>query len=331
MLDVLSMAWELRLLALMHERPASCDLRLYEMSFEHGARWRPQPEDVPEDVNMLVADGGTVYALGSAETAWRLDRHSKHGWCWEPLPQRPPQHAPEAVVVDGKLLVLGGHETHVRVGGPGYVTGAASVYCPESDTWTTLPSMPTCRGSGFACAAAGYSVYVAGGIGHLGVLCSADMLDLRSCTWARLPDMASERFACAGFANGERLSVLGGQFDESCESWHRDGVGASCPAMSDGASDITETKSPCEWTSMTPLPFKDMWIRVVPTDNDIYVHGRTQVARLDVSTGAWSSIPAAPGHRIVAMCAAFIQPRDGYLFEVGKPVSSYQALVTDIP
>jgi len=280
---VTRVSWGMRLVALTQEGAGTCQTRLHEyrLSADGDSGWTVLCDTVPECIEVLAADGQHFYALGAQTRAWRVV-----GEEWRELPPRPPQHGPEAAVAQGRLMVLGGFDEHRT----GVLTGRVSVYCPTSNTWTSMHPMPTERASRYSCAAVGNEVVVSGGLGYLGVLASADALDLSAPAgrqpWRPLPVMGCPRFQSSAVSDDSgRFVAVGGQFEDKCE-----------------ALDM----STATWAPLPALPFKDMWVKAAAAEGRVFAMGRCSAAVL--GGPAWKPFPEVPGHRVISLCATLTKP-----------------------
>jgi N-acetylneuraminic acid mutarotase len=108
-----------------------------------------------------------------------------------------------AVASGGRVIALGGRK----------VTnfGAVEAYDPATDTWETLPSMPTPRG-GMAVGLIGDVVHAAGGenLAAMSTYPDHETLDLATMTWSRGPDMLTKRHGLASAVVDGRWYVIGG-------------------------------------------------------------------------------------------------------------------------
>ncbi|HEX6036317.1 MAG TPA: kelch repeat-containing protein, partial [Anaerolineales bacterium] len=109
-------------------------------------------------------------------------------------------------VLDGKIYALGG-----RRSGTGELT-SVEVYDPESDSWTTAPSLQTARG-GFAAVAVDGKIYVLGGevlTGEKQALTSVEIFDPEKDIWEPGPDLPLPLHGVPGVSVDGVIYVLGG-------------------------------------------------------------------------------------------------------------------------
>lgn len=282
---MLAAAWDVCLVAL--SAGSSTDgLKLYTLRLDEAANWEEQLSGIPGDISVIVGDGKLVYGLGGNTDTCSFDLSSGET---RMLPLRPAQHGPEAVMAGGRLLVLGGYEAHERHHATlGTLTNRVSAYCPKSNSWTKLDNMSTARSSSFACATDGTSVYVAGGLGNLGPLQSAEVFDTTSCKWSLLPALSTKRFRCAGAVDGGLFYTIGGQFDATCEVLRRD-------AGNEGLRATGSQADICTWSPILDLPLKDMYCKATVAEGQIYVASRSGIARYDPYLKRWSLLRPVPG------------------------------------
>uniref|UniRef100_A0ACD5ZL62 Uncharacterized protein n=1 Tax=Avena sativa TaxID=4498 RepID=A0ACD5ZL62_AVESA len=165
----------------------------------------------------LAASGPAhKYAASAAlsNNSYRLVLHDPDDGAWAALPPLPgggglPLFCQLAAVACGgrrKLVVLGGWDPETWT-----PTDTVHVYDFLAGAWRRGAPMPGPRRSFFACAAAGGSVFVAGGHDEdKKALRSAAAYDAEADAWAALPDMALERDEARGVCDGARFVVVGG-------------------------------------------------------------------------------------------------------------------------
>ncbi|KAL0579166.1 hypothetical protein V5O48_002847 [Marasmius crinis-equi] len=119
--------------------------------------------------------------------------------------------------LNGKLYVLGGL---VGQGGVWVRTGRAFEYCPQSDAWTELPSLPEGaeRGSS-AVGVWGDQVFLAGGMRTLNIpageqdtVATGLVYDTRAKEWTAFVDLPEGRDHVGGVVIGGTFYVVGGRF-----------------------------------------------------------------------------------------------------------------------
>lgn len=305
---LLAAAWDVCLVAL-GTGSSNGTPKLYTLRLGEDADWEERLGDIPPNVSLIVGDGSLVYGLGGNIDSFSFDLSSG---VIRMLPLRPAQHGPEAVVAGGRLLVLGGYEAHEQHHATlGTLTHRVSAYCPKSNSWTKLDDMSTARSSNFACATDGTSVYVAGGLGDLGPLQSAEVFDTTSCTWSHLPAMSTKRLRCAGAADGGLFYTLGGQFDATCEVLHS-GAGNEGLGVTDSQAEVTHTTQMTtqvlSWRPIVDLPFKDMYSKAAAAEGQIYAGSRSRIARYDPVRKQWSPLHPVPGSCITLSTALVPNP-----------------------
>ncbi len=130
--------------------------------------WDTDLPELPEPRDHLVGAevDGIVYAVGGRDTSianlnGRVDAFDPEGDEWQSRAEMiTPRAGGAGGVVDGEILVVGGEGNPEP--GTGGVFAEAEAYDPASDTWRSLPDMPTPR-HGMLGAGIGDALYVPGG------------------------------------------------------------------------------------------------------------------------------------------------------------------------
>jgi N-acetylneuraminic acid mutarotase len=116
-----------------------------------------------------------------------------------------------AVTKAGAVYAIGGR-------GPGGVLADIDRYRPATDTWVSLPDMPTPR-AGLAAAVVGRAIYVIGGRDSVGGPCSqapggelatVERFDIPTRTWTTVARLPSARSDLGAIAHGGKIYVFGG-------------------------------------------------------------------------------------------------------------------------
>ncbi|XP_035657905.1 kelch-like protein 40a [Branchiostoma floridae] len=148
--------------------------------------------------------GGKIYAVGGrahftyAKCTCTVEAYNIQNDSWEyviPMPFKLCSHA--VVSARDRIFVLGGTDEKDQV------HDSTLTYDAESETWSELAPMGTARCE-FGAAVIGEEIYVVGGISPQGLLCSAEVYDIRRDRWRYLPDFPQDRKSI-------KLAVLGGQ------------------------------------------------------------------------------------------------------------------------
>ncbi|XP_066299639.1 kelch-like protein 40 [Branchiostoma lanceolatum] len=148
--------------------------------------------------------GGKIYAVGGrahftyAKCTCTVEAYNIQEDSWDyviPMPCKLCSHA--VVSARDRIFVLGGTDEKDQV------HDSNLTYDPESDIWSELAPMGTARCE-FGAAVIGEEIYVVGGISPQGLLCSAEVYDIRRDRWRYLPDFPQDRKSI-------KLAVLGGQ------------------------------------------------------------------------------------------------------------------------
>ena len=138
-----------------------------------------------------------------------------------------------------------------------------AVYDTATDTWQTLPDMPTGR-QHLAAAAVGGHFYAVGGRSMLGAgegnVAALEVFDPGSGSWTSLADMPSERSGLAAAAAGRFVLAFGGEGNE---------------ASSDGTFPDVDAYDTLEgvWQSLSPLPTPRHGIGAANLGGRIHVPG----------------------------------------------------------
>jgi N-acetylneuraminic acid mutarotase len=107
-------------------------------------------------------------------------------------------------VVAGKLYVAGGNA------GGGAVTGRVEVYNPASNSWSTIPSMPTPRVAS-AGGLIGGKLYVVGGRNGSTYFNTVEVYDPLTSTWTSAAGMPTTRGALGVGVISGALYAIGGR------------------------------------------------------------------------------------------------------------------------
>ena len=185
------------------------NLWVYDPATDHWSAAAPMPE--PRAAHAAVAVGGRLYVLGGVipsqtqrAPTWRYDPASGE---WDrdlaPLPTYR-EHVAAVGLHDGTILVIGGRAS----------TDLAAVekYDTATDTWTSLPPLPTARG-GLTAGLLDGQVHVVGGesIDSPGVFPQHEVLDLVTLTWAEAPPLDRGRHGLgSGVIDGRWYVAAGG-------------------------------------------------------------------------------------------------------------------------
>ncbi|MEU8825690.1 kelch repeat-containing protein [Streptomyces sp. NPDC048636] len=186
----------------------------------------PCPASVP------TLQGTCVYAIGGADGTPdyhdTVEAYSPATNTWATLPSMPTARAfltGAAAPCPASVPTLQGTCVYAIGGDDGSdIVSTVEAYSPATDTWETLPSMPTARYSPAGAAApcpAGLTntcVYAIGGDSYSGFLDTAEAYAPATNTWVTLPSMPTARSGPAGAAapcpeasNGPCVYVVGGE------------------------------------------------------------------------------------------------------------------------
>ena len=155
-----------------------------------------------------VTIGDTIYVVGGVVQ----DRNARELWAYDipsgawrtdlaPLPTER-EHL-GAVAANGQLIAIGGRK--------GHQIGAVEAYNPSTNTWRSLPDLPTPRG-GSAVGLIGNVIHVAGGenLNEYSTYPQHEALDLDTMTWSRAPDLPTKRHGLASAVVDGKWYVMGG-------------------------------------------------------------------------------------------------------------------------
>ncbi|HET7503627.1 MAG TPA: kelch repeat-containing protein [Kofleriaceae bacterium] len=196
---------------------------------------------------------------------------------------------------DGRIYVVGGF---IQGG-----FGAAMVYTPSTDRWTSFAFPSTARALGAAATGSDGRVYLIGGLVASAVTGSAEVYSPSTDRWATLPAMptARENAGAAASADG-RIFVMGGDNFPGTDVYS-----------------TVEVYSPRDdaWTTAAPMPIARTGHAVVAVGGTIYAIGGDFGGTMDAydpSTNTWSARAALKIPRRVFAAAA---GRDGRIYVMG--------------
>lgn len=159
--------------------------------------------------NVIVGAYGFDGALGdtNATRIYDIDADTWSAGTPAPLPVR---SEGTAVTKGGRFYAIGGRSVGVLAD--------VDRYRPATDTWVSLPDMPTAR-AGLGAAVVGRAIYVIGGRDSPGGPCSqapggelatVERFDIPTQTWSTVASLPSARSDLAAVAHGGRIYVFGG-------------------------------------------------------------------------------------------------------------------------
>jgi glucose/arabinose dehydrogenase/N-acetylneuraminic acid mutarotase len=202
----------------------------------------PMPEALLDAGGTAIGDD--IYVVGGKTPAGpqstvRVFDVSAGTWSTRaPLPGSAVEN-PATVAVGGKLYAFGGSTTPFSG-----AVGRSAVYDPGTNTWTTLPDMPTPRGGAQALHVNG-KIYVVAGMTADGASSAiVEVFDVASRTWSTGPAMSTARDnPGAGVVDGT-IYVFGGR-TRLANGSTVNGTLSSVEAWSPGAG---------SWTARAPMP-----------------------------------------------------------------------------
>jgi non-specific serine/threonine protein kinase len=163
-----------------------------------GGRWQ----------HASVAIDGKIYVVGGVvqgpnpRALWAYDI-AAGTWQTDLAPMPTEREHLTAVAANGRLIAIGGRKTQQ--------SGAVEEYDPATNTWRSLPDLPTPRG-GSAAGLIGNVIHVAGGenLNAMSTYPQHEALDLATMTWSSAPDLPTKRHGLASAVVDGRWYVLGG-------------------------------------------------------------------------------------------------------------------------
>jgi len=173
------------------------------------ARWTalaPMPGGRWQHASVTIGD--TIYVVGGVVR----DRNPRELWAYDipsgvwridlALLPTEREHL-TAVAANGLLIAIGGRK--------GHQIGAVEAYDPATNSWRSLPDLPTPRG-GSAAGLIGNVIHVAGGenLDAYSTYPQHEALDLATDTWSRAPDLPTKRHGLASAVVDGRWYVIGG-------------------------------------------------------------------------------------------------------------------------
>ena len=209
-----------------------------------------------------------------------------------------PRYRLGVAVVDGKIYAIGGFSYDSESGNS--VVGTNEMYDPETNTWTTMASMPTARAA-FAIAVCQNKIHVIGGTGTGDPLfsCDHEVYDPQTNTWETKEGREFGAYFCANVVN-DKIYVIGGQVQWFPPCMARDQNIVYDP--------LTDT-----WADLAPIPVAVERYASTVVDNKIYVIGgidyssSTETALVqiyDTETDTWITGTNSPSVVIEAAAVA---------------------------
>jgi N-acetylneuraminic acid mutarotase len=247
-----------------HDGADTATTRIYDISHDTWSYGSDAPGASSEGVG--VSHGGLFYQIGGRgfgprNDIWSYDLESDQ-WNATLTPMLVERTAPAAAVVGNAIYVIGGR---MYTGGPCSGRPLASVerYDIDTDTWTTVASLPFAR-SDAAAAAIGGKIYLFGGCDeYYNFLTDVDVYDPVTDSWSSAPSDMPFPGRAAMYAistKGNEIFVIGG--------W--DGIGFGL--------DLNQSYkvSKDSWTTHTPMPTPRAEAGAVGHGGRIYIVGGAQ-------------------------------------------------------
>ena len=204
---------------------------------------------------------------------------------------------PAIVAVNGRLYAFGGSSSPFS----GAVARSA-VYDPASDTWTSLPDIPTPRGGALAVHVAG-KIYVIGGMTGDGASSAVvEVFDVASRSWSAGPSMSTARDNPGGAAIDGQVYIFGGR------------TRLASGSTVNGALNTVESLDPSTgfWTARAPMPTGRRTMGSAVVDGRAILLGGEggtdgnafkSTERYDPTTDTWQSLWPMPTPRHGAVTA----------------------------
>lgn len=198
-----------------HESGFISQGRLFEYDFRRGNWEAKRTMLTPRGAHVAVVFGGKIYAIGGANGGSGVATNE----VYDPATNQWTQLAPmptarehlAAAVIDSLIYVVGGRVSSFI--GNLVNLPALEAYSPATNTWRTLPDMPTPRG-GLAAAAMNGKLYVFGGeyftSSGSGVFASNEEYDPTTRTWRTMRPLPTPRHGMSAVTIGDTIFVIGG-------------------------------------------------------------------------------------------------------------------------
>ncbi len=161
----------------------------------------------PRAAHTLVAVDDRLYVIGGVgPDSHQLWTYDLTGEAWStdlaPLPTRREHLA--AVALDGKIVVIAGRWNGINL-------PVVEAYDPATDTWTSLPDLPTPR-SGLTAAVVKDRIHVTGGEALNSSLTfdQHEVYDSLTNSWETFPPLPTARHGLTSVAVADRWHVIGG-------------------------------------------------------------------------------------------------------------------------
>jgi N-acetylneuraminic acid mutarotase len=191
--------------------PATAILWAYE---PEAGKWAERaPMNTSRGALGLVALDGKLYAIGGATeqlggpVTGAVEIYDPLTDTWEPGAEMPTPREHLAVAAgDGRIFAVGG-----RANGDedDTLAAAAEAYDPATDSWETLPPLPTPRG-GVSGAYTSDHMIAFGGERGTTTFDTVEAFDVDTGTWVELPPMPTPRHGAASAVIGDTIYAIGG-------------------------------------------------------------------------------------------------------------------------
>ena len=225
----------------------------------------------------LYLIGGGILVGGTVNSTAHVDIYNITSGQWFSINPMPTDRlALACALLDGKIYVAGG--LHCVNNVPDY-NGLKTfeVYDLASETWSTLPDMPTNRW-GLSMEAFDGKIYVFGGRGLVNRPASVDVYDPQDSSWTSVTNIPTPRYQLATCMIDSNIYAIDGWYSSS-----------SGPIY-----DTVEVYNPITdvWTAGTPMPVAVAMIDGYALNGKIYMYGGTYTTHPCIGTSdMWEFTP----------------------------------------
>ena len=189
--------------------------RLYDITTDSWSLGSPAP--LPARSEAAYGDtthAGFLYVIGGGNSGGvlsDLQRYDPVTDAWTTLASMPTARAGAvAAAVDNNIFVIGGRSSAAGPCNGGPYMATVEKYDVDTNTWSTVASLPSPR-SDLAAVAHGGKVFVFGGCTGTGTVTSeVDMYDPATDTWTGLAPMLTARASLVAGHSGQKVYAIGG-------------------------------------------------------------------------------------------------------------------------
>jgi N-acetylneuraminic acid mutarotase len=226
----------------------------------------------------LYLIGGGILVGGTVNSTAQIDKYNITSGQWGSINPMPTDRlALACALLDGKIYVAGG--LHCINGVPDY-NGLKTfeVYDLVTETWSTLPDMPTNRW-GLSVVAFESKIYVFGGRGLVNRPASVDVYDPQDSSWTSITNIPTPRYQLATCVIDSNIYAIDGWYSSS-----------SGPIY-----DTVEVYNPITdvWTTGTSMPVAVAMLDGYAQDDKIYMYGGTYTTHPNIGiSDIWEFTPS---------------------------------------